>query len=234
MTGFSYTYAPAPFGSVPGGRRKLRHHHFLLITGVALAMPVVVVTAAVVAARPTPQFCRSLCGPSTGPAAVSPGAYVSSAYRYRVGYDTADLQIAAQSPSGVGFSVTGDDPSAVYLDISATRGSDVNAALRQAVGSIDGSTIQDVSELGSIPGAEIGEVPATGVAYQATYVPSGGGQSHPLDVAVMAATRGDLTISALVVGPQDRSSGSAPFFLDGFVAQVFELSITGLAWPGPA
>lgn len=232
MTAVSYPYPAVPAGSVPGARRKLRSHHFLLIAGAALGVLVVVITTIVVLVRPTPAFCHFQCGPNVGPRLLNPNAYVSSDFGYRVPYDGANLQIATRSSSGVDLTVSGADAQQVYLDFSATRGSDVNGAVQQALGGIDTNVIQDMKEVSAIPGAELGEVGATGVAYQGNYVPSGGGQSGPVDVAVMAATQDGVTISAVAVGPQDQSSGSAPFFLDGFAAQEFELSISDLVWPG--
>lgn len=232
MTDVAYRFPVMPAASAPGARRKLRHPQFLLILGAVLGVFVVLITAITVLVRPTPQFCHFSCGPSVGPRLLSSSAYVSSAYGFHVEYNASYLHVANQSSTGVDLVVRGQNPQMMYLDYVATRGSNVSGALQHAIDGIDTNTIQDLREIGILPGAEIGEVAATGFVFQGIYVPSGGGQTAPVDVMVLAVAQNGLTISTLAVGPRDQRNGSAPFFLNPALAQLFDTSLSATVWPG--
>jgi hypothetical protein len=224
------TYHPTlPAGFV---RQKLRHHRFLATVGAVIGLPVVVISAISSLVSPSPQFCQPNCGPSTGPTQISISTYTSSSYGYQVPYDASTLSIASQSATGVDFSVRGADPKESFVDFDAVSGSNPTGAVQQLVNGLDTNTLQGLRQIGAVPGAEIGEMQATGYAYQADYVPPAGGQSAPVDVVVMAATHNNLTIAVLAVGLQDQKGGHAPLYMNQALAQRFELSVTGTAWPG--
>ena len=70
-------------------------------------------------------------------------------------------------------------------------------ALQSDINQLGSNTYQDLQQVSStLPGAEIGGVVGAGEVYDANYVEAGSGHQFPVTVIVMAATEGDLTISA--------------------------------------
>jgi hypothetical protein len=99
------------------------------------------------------------------------------------------------------------------------------------VNNIPTSTFQNMKQLSTvIPGAEIGFVPGSGETFTADYVPPGGGSSRVMSVAVIAATNGAFTVSAVAIGIQDLTSPDLlPF---GFGAgQILDYPLTNTVWP---
>jgi hypothetical protein len=223
----SYSYPVVPAASVPAAQHKLSHSRLVIFGGAALAVLVVLITAIAVSQKPTTTYCHYDCGPDVGPRLLSSTAYQSSQFGYRVEYQSGALKV--EGSSATGLELQGPAGSIVF---SATSGQDVTGAITTALGNINTNVLQDMRSFSSqIPGAEIGEVPAQGQVYTATYVPPNGGQSVPASVAVMAATNGQFTISVLVIGAQDSSSvTNAPFdFADN---QVYDFAISNTVWPG--
>jgi hypothetical protein len=229
MTTASYSYPVVAANSVPGTQHKLRHSRFVLVAAIGFAVLVVGITAITVLTRPTLVGCHFTCGPEVGPRLLSPTAYQSSEFGYRVEYDSGIFSVASQSAAGLslnleqGYGLGG-------MDFTATAGSDVSDALDKVVSGINTNEFQDIREIEPVPGAEIGEVEGVGLAYSATLVPQNGGQSTPVSIVAMAATSNNLTISVLAIGQQDLTQvNNLPIgFADG---QAFDGPVTNTIWP---
>lgn len=215
-------------GSAPAVGPKLRHHHFLSVVGTLLVVIVVAVTASAVLTRVTPQLCHLSCGPDVGPSLAVPSAYTSSQYGYRVEYDSSTFVVSSHGPSSVQLVVP--TSAANLVAFSATAGSNVSGAMSSAIGQLNTNVIQGLQAIGSVPGAEIGLVSGAGEAYSATFVPPNGGQSYPVSVVAMAATRGNLTLSVVAIGQQDLSSvADLPFGLAN--GGLLDGPVTDTIWP---
>jgi hypothetical protein len=225
-----YSYPVVGSAGVPGARRKLGHARLLLVAGSAIAILVIVLTVVLVAARPTTKACHFACGPLTGNRLLSTTAYTSSQFHYRVEYSSDLLQVAQQDATSVTLNAASGDGAVVFI---GSRGGDVSGAIQNAVSGLDSSIFQNLQQVGSIPGAQVGFVQGQGVALAGQFVDPNGGQATPITVMVVAATQNNLTITALGFGSQDNSSPATnPFELNGASAQAFDFALTNTIWPG--
>lgn len=228
MTVATYTYPMVPAHSIPAVRHRLSHRGFVVLAVSVLAVLVIAITAVVVRQSPTVQPCHFSCGPDVGPRLFSPTAYTSSSFGYRVEYDSSEVSVVNQDATGVELAVPSQKENAVVF--TADRGADANGSLEQAVSNLNTDVLQDLQAIGPVPGAEIGLVVGVGEAYRATFVPPDGGRSYPVAVVVMAASQGDLTITAVAVGQQELSSiDLAPFGLPA--GGLLDSIVTDTVWP---
>ena len=162
-----------------------------------------------------------------GPRLLASTYYQSPQFGYRVEYDPSVFKLSNQS--GAGMQLSGG---AGFVVFNATAGQDVTGAITAAAANINTSTFQNMKVLSSvIPGAEIGFVPGSGETFTADFVPPGGGSSQVVSIAVVAATNGTFTLSAIAIGVQDLTSPNLlPF---GFGAgQFLDYPLTNTVWPG--
>ena len=223
----NYSYPVVPSASVPAAQHKLGHARFVIFGALVLGVLVGAITAVTVSLKPSITYCRFSCGPDVGPRLLASTHYQSSQFGYRVEYDTRAFSVSNQTATGMELS--GNYGAMVF---NATAGPDVSGAITKAVNSINTSTFQNMKVLSSvIPGAEIGFVAGTGETFTADYDPPGGGTSRVVSVAVMAATNGTFTLSAIAIGAQDLTSPDLlPFgFADG---QILDYPLTNTVWPG--
>lgn len=221
----AYTYPVVASSAVPAARHKLGKAKLLLVGGLGLAVLVAAISAAATVFLPSVNYCHFNCGPVLGPRLFSTTFYQSSAYGYRVEYNSSEFGIQTRTASEVTFF-----GAAGLLQFSAAHGQDVATAINDAITNLPSSTFQDRKMTTSdIPGAEIGLVLGSGEVYSATYVPPGGGSSFPVAVAVIAATEDNVTITAVGVSDQD-TQGAFPLGIAG--GPEFDFSVTNTLWPG--
>lgn len=224
MTVATYPVAAPTAGTTL--KPRLRTHHFLMAVVGILGLIVVGVTVGAVVSRPTPTTCHFTCGPDVGRQYLSPTAYTSSAFGYRVQYNAKQFTTSNVSRSGVQLNTR--DGSGILI-VSSSAGSDVQSALQTSIDKLNSNVIQDVQAVGQLPGAEIGEVQGVGWAYTGTFVPPNGGQSIPVSVMDVAASHDGVTIGVLAVGPQSLSSVSdLPFGMAN--AQELDQPMTNTLW----
>jgi hypothetical protein len=211
------------------GRLRVSSWAFVLTAGFLLFALVAIITAVVVSQTPTTSYCHFSCGPDIGPRLVDQTAYQSSEFGYRVGYES-PFKLSSQSPSGVKLSADVDN----FMDFSATSGSDVNAALQKAVGSLNTNEFQDLHSITTaVAGAELGYVPGSGEAFSATFVDAGSNFSEPVSVVALAASQANMTISVLAVGSQDMATyQDLPLGLK--YGPFFDFEVSNTVWPGQA
>jgi hypothetical protein len=224
-TGYSYPVVAS--AAVPGARHKLSHTQLLLAAGGAIAVIVVVLSIVLLAAKPSVTPCHFSCGPKTGPRLQDPTAYTSSQFNFRVEYDKGSLSIGSQSASSV--TLQSQDGSAV-LTITGASGSNVSGAVQNVVNGLDTNTYQNLQQIGTLNGAEIGLVQGQGVVYSAQV--NAGGQVIPVVVIVMGATQNNLTITTLSIGAQDQPSDPHFTPYGSSAGQTLDPPITNTIWPG--
>src|SRR5204862_2643371 len=103
-------------------------------------------------------------------------------------------ELASQSATGAEFTT---NAGVIFFDGSS--GTDVDQAVSDGVAGLNTAVVQDLQPVGAIRGAEIGLVPAKGTAYTANFVPQGGGGAFRVGVLVMAATQGNVTVTATMI-----------------------------------
>ena len=224
----NYTYPTMPASWVPAAHRKLGHVGFIFAAVGALAVIVVAISAAAVANKPTTSYCHFFCGPQVGSRLLGQTAYDNSKFGYRVEYESPPFSVGGQNASGVLLAANQSN----FILITAESGGDVAGAIKTALSDLSSNEFQDMQEVSSVvPGAEIGFIPGSGVVYNASLVPAGGGEAQTVVIVCMAASNGNMTLTALAVAPQDLSSVSQlPF---GFAnATLFDFEVSNTIWPG--
>jgi len=226
---YTFTYPVLPSAAVAAAQHKVRPLALGLVAALVLVVAVGAMTAITQIQKPTVNFCQFSCGPESGPRLLSSSAYQSSAFGYRVEYEKAMFAPTDATATGVELVAPFG-----YMRFNASSGSDVNGAITGALAALPSSEFQSLQPLSAnIPGADIGLVLGSGEVDTATFVPPNGGQSIPVSVAVMAATNGQLTISVVVVGEQDKTDVAAlPF--DFAANYYYDFSISNTVWPGQA
>jgi len=222
-----YSYPVVATASVPGAHHKLSHTQLLLAAGGIIAVIVVVLTVVLVAAKPGVTPCHFSCGPKTGPRLTNPDAYTSSQFNFRVEYDKGSLGIGTQNAASV--TLQNQDGSAV-VQITGSSGSNVSGAIQSAISGLDTNTFQNVQQLGTLNGAEIGLVQGQGAVYSAQV--SGGGQAIPIVIIVMSASQNNVTITTVAFGPQDQQSNPQDTPYGMSAGTLLDGPVTNTIWPG--
>jgi hypothetical protein len=113
------------------------------------------------------------------------------------------------------------------LKVQGYKGSPGFAGLvSKEVGNLDPTEFPDVKSAGTIKGAHIGSQQGEGQLYSATlYPPSGGGQGQLVRIALIGATRGDVTVLVTALVPYDQQSGR-------MAAEDVDYALTLFSWPG--
>jgi len=222
-----YDYPVIQSRYVPGNQPHLSHLRMLALAAGAIALLVVVITAIAVLARPITQPCGISCGPHGG-LRIQAASYTNQRFGYTVEYPQNVLTLAGQDQNGAQFQAADGDGE---IDFTATSGSDVSGAVSAAAGNIDTSQFQNMQQIGPVRGAEIGLVLGQGTAYEASFVPpNGGGQSVPVGLVVMAASRGGVTITVTAFSALGTDVKFAPYGLDK--SQLFDFPVTNTLWKG--
>jgi hypothetical protein len=224
----NYTYPAVPTSSVPAAQHKLGHKGFVVVAFASLFVLVVIITAVAVGNKPTTSLCHFSCGPNVGPRLLSSTNYANSQFGYRIEYDP-PFSIESKNAGGVEFGANFG-----FIVFEATSGTNVSGAIQSAISGLNTNTIQDLQQQTStLPGAQVGFVQGEGVAYDANFIPSGGGSSVPVVVMAMAATQGNMTISVLAVGAKEANSAAQlPYgMING---GLFDFEVSNTIWPGQA
>ena len=224
-----YTYPTVPRSEIPGAHHRLSPL-ILVVVGLIVAVVIVGVSLGAASRRPAPHNCHFSCGAFTGPRLVAPNAYTSSQFGFTIEYLPDSTELADQSPTGVEF-----DTDAGVIFFEGAQGTDTDGAVRDGVSNLNTAVIQDLQVVGPVRGAEIGLVPARGIAYTANFVPQGGGGAFRVGVLVMAAAQGGVTVTATMISVyyttnDSRFNNFQPYgMIDG---AKFDYPITSLRFEG--
>jgi hypothetical protein len=224
-----YTYPTVPRAEVPGAHHRLSPF-ILVVVGLIVAAVIVGVSMGAASKRPVPQNCHFSCGAFAGPRLVAPNVYTSSQFGYTIEYLPDSTKLSDQSATGAEFDT---DAGVIFFD--GSQGTDVDGAIREGVSNLNTAVIQDLQAVGPVRGAEIGLVPAKGTAYTANFVPQGGGGAFRVGVLVMAATKGDVTVTTTMISVyyttnDSRFNNFQPYgLIDG---TKFDYPITSLRFAG--
>jgi hypothetical protein len=217
----------APFPGLPTRHvpRKLRDHHVLLYAGGAITVIVIAVTAIASLVRPQTNPCGYYCGPRVDTRLQAPTTYTNSRYGFQIDYPADKLSIADQAGDSVEFH---SKAGPILFQVVSTSSPDT--AVDDAVAALPSASFQDMQQVGPVRGAELGFVPATGRVYTATYVPSDGGGSGEVRVAVIAARQNGVTVVATMFSDYDADVAHAPYGLAG--DSLFDYPISNFRFRG--
>jgi hypothetical protein len=232
----AYGYPLVAAAAIPGATHRLGRNRLLIIGAGALAVVVVIVTAIAVIAKPTTHVCGFFCGPRTGTRLASPSTYQNQQWGYTVEYDKKAFNIANQDANGAAFVAQEAPPFCATqtdgeIDFTAVSGSDVGGAIQKAFNGLNTSVFQGIRSIGSIGGAEIGQMPGQGFAYSASFTPpNGGGQAVMATIAIIGASFNGVTLVATAWSEQATDVSVLPFKLCN--AQLLDNPLSNVIWKG--
>lgn len=192
----AYRYPSAPYP--PRGQYRLGPA--LLAGGLVV---VLIVAAVVVGGIAVSQFasgshstCTSNCSPKFVVPLAEEASYRSASYRFQVNYSSTWTVRSQDSNSIVLGTKLG------YVSVVGSTGSNANQALQSTVSSLPSTQFQDVSAVGPLKGAHIGNQDGIGEVYSASFV--GPSQTAvKVRFAVIAATQRDVTVAIFALNPSD-------------------------------
>ncbi len=194
-------------------------HRRVLVYGSALAVAIGAgfVIAALASPGPPKPRCKShrQCGaPPIAPQVVAPTfpgytPWQSSGLGYSLRYQSGQWQVAQQSADGV--ELQSPDGSSILL-VQGVKSAQASTALHQQISNLQGQLLglaADTNASDVLTGQpEVGLRPGPGGAYTAT-ISSPQGPQAPVDLAVMAAADGDVTVVVTAVAPADNQDQRA-------------------------
>lgn len=217
----AYQYAGAPRARYATGEGKLAP---ALIAGGLVV--VLVVVAVVVGGFAIAQFGsghRAACTTNCAPKIVTPlpeeASFRSTKYNFVVSYSSG-WTVRDQNESGITLGTRIGS-----IEIFGTDGGSPDQVVEFVVAGLPSSKWQDVTKVDSVRGAHIGEEQGAGAVYSANLI-SGSQAAVKVRFAVIAATRGAVTVVVFAVDPAD-SKGSPNGMPDG---QAFDYLCTEFSW----
>ncbi|HET9780380.1 MAG TPA: zinc ribbon domain-containing protein [Candidatus Dormibacteraeota bacterium] len=191
-----YRYPSAP--SPPRGQYRLGP---ALIAGGLVV--VLIVAAVIIGGIAVAQFasgshstCTSNCSPKFVTPLAEEASYRSSAYKFQVNYSS-EWTVRSQDAGSI---VLGTK--AGYVSVAGSSGSNTNQALQNTVSSLPSTQFQDVTVVGPLKGAHVGDQDGIGEIYSASFV--GASQTAvKVRFAVIAAARNGVTVAIFALNPSD-------------------------------
>lgn len=219
----AHMYPPAPPYVAYPTRRQTRLSQAMIAGGLIV---ILLVVGAIVSSIAVSQFvggihstCTSNCGPKFVTPLSEEASYKSTAYGYQVNYSSA-WNVRAKDAGGVTLGTKIGS-----VQIAGSPAADSAAVLQSTVNSLPSSRYQDVTFVGNLKGAHIGDQDGIGSVYSANFV---GASQTAIKVrfAVIVATHGGVTIAVLAIDPADpkNSPNGMP------EGQEFDYLCTEIAW----
>lgn len=205
--------APSPYRLAPA----------FIAGGLVLIIIVVATVVGLLAAAPLAGGSHSTCTSNCSPKLITPlpeeATYHSSAYHFTVNYFS-------------GFTVRSRNDAGIELGthlgtvtVAGASGGQADQALQSTVSGLPSATFQNVTLVGNLKGAHLGDQDGVGAVYSANLF--GSSQTvTKVRFAVIAATRGGVTVVMFAVNPADPKN-----FPNGMPeGQLFDYMCTEFAW----
>jgi hypothetical protein len=195
----AYGYRVAQPGAFPGlGRVKVPRA--MVIGGLVLILVVATVAIswfAVSRAFGTHSTCTTDCGPKLVTPLPESNTFRSITFKYEVDYSSA-WKVRSQDASGVSL---GTRIGFVNI-VGSSSGESLNQLIDHTVSGLASSSWQAVTKVSDLKGAHIGDQDGLGAVYSANLV-SSGATATKVRFAVIAATRGDVSVVIFAVDRAD-------------------------------
>jgi len=144
--------------------------------------------------------CPQIASAPTSSSALAgePYSFTSSQFGFTVEVAAPPWKAESTSAAGGVF-----DTRSGFVDIEGAAGT-LNATqlIQQSLSKLNPQVFPNIQAVGPLHGAHIGTVNAQGELFVSTYVPSSG-QSFPVGIGVMVATRNGVTVRILALTPYD-------------------------------
>ena len=166
--------------------------------------------------------CVQRCGPRDVPPLEQPVTYRSSVFGFEVDYPR---RWSSQRQDGTTL-VLKTALGGQFIVSGQRAGRSDQQLVMEMVGGLSSSRWQDVQALAPIRGAQIGFQSGAGTLYAAIYSPPGGVATRAR-LAVIAATRGDLSVQVMGIDPADTKSSPSGIPED----HAFDYVLSQFRWP---
>ena len=164
---------------------------------------ILIVVAVIVGAFAASQFaggghapCTVNCSPKFVAPLAEEATFRSSTYRFQVNYSSA-WTVRAQDATGVTLGTRVGS-----VQVTGSSGGSPDRALQSTVSGLPSSKWQDVTLVGNLRGAHIGDQDGAGAVYSANLVGSSQ-TATKVRFAVIAATKGGVTVVVFAADPAD-------------------------------
>jgi hypothetical protein len=220
----AYRYPAAPPAAYPP-RGQYRLAPALIAGGLIVVLIVVAVVVGGIAALQFASGNLSTCTSNCSPKFVQPlaeeASFRSATFKFQVNYPAA-WTVRSQDANGL---VLGTK--AGYVAVTGSSGSNTDQVLRSTVSALPSSQFQDVSDIGPLKGAHIGNQDGVGEIYAANFV---GASQTAIKVrfAVIVASQHGVTVSVFALNPSDVKN-----YPNGMPeGQAFDYLCTEFVWGG--
>ncbi len=165
---------------------------FLLILGA-----VIVSLVALTNNTGSHSVCTQNCGPKIGTALPEQATYTSSQFGFQVDYDAS---WTVQSKTAAGVQISTDNGGVVVMGRRA--GTPLDQVISGFASGLPSATYQDVTAVGDIKGAHLGDQNGAGTLYSANFIDS---SSNAIKVrfALIAATKNGVTVLMFAINQAD-------------------------------
>ncbi len=195
----AYGYRVAQPGAFPGfGRAKMPPP--MVIGGIVLILVIATLAIsafAVMRGIGTHSTCTTNCGPKLTTPLPESNTFRSITFKYEVDYSSA-WKVRSQDASAISF---GTRIGSIYI-AGSSSGDSLSQLIQHTVTALPSSSWQGVSKVSDLKGAHIGDQDGQGAIYSANLV-SSGATSTKVRFAVIAATRGDVSVVIFAADPAD-------------------------------
>jgi hypothetical protein len=218
-----YQYPQAPPQAYRAGR-PYRLGPALIAGGLVLILIVVATVVGVIAAAQlttggSHTACKSNCSPKLITPLPEGASYHSTTYHFTVSYFS-QWTVRSQSSSSVELGTK-----LGTVSFTGASGGQANQALESTVSGLPSATFQNVKLVANLKGAHLADQDGVGQVYSANLFGSSQ-TATKIMFAVVAATRGGVTVVMLAVNPADTKD-----FPNGMPeGQLFDYVCTEFAW----
>jgi hypothetical protein len=178
---------------------KLSHMTVIVAALAAIALVATLVTVVAVKVSTSAQGCGFYCGPDVGARLPDSREFVDTKWGFIIDYSATVLSINQPDPSSSSADFIAQDQNGDTVGeilVTAMTATNTSQAVQNALGDFSGNQFQDITEVESVPGAEIGLIPAVGNGYTANLVSTSGSSGNPVGIVIVAATHGNTTLVA--------------------------------------
>ena len=211
---------------------KLSHATVIVAALAAIAIVATLITVFAVRVSTSAQGCGFYCGPDVGSRLPNSRQFTNTKWGFVIDYSGTVLSVNQPAPTSDFADFIAQDQSGNTVGeilVTAMQATNTSQAVKNALGDFSSNQFQDITEVESVPGAEIGLIPAVGNGYTANLVSTSGSSGNPVGIVVVAATHGSTTLVA-EMWCETNTSGDAPFYIA--TDQSFDYVLTNLHFKG--
>jgi len=219
-----YSYPAAPRVTYQS-RRQSTMSMVAIAAGllIVLAIVTVAITAFAVSRftkTPSHPTCTTNCAPKIVTPLPEGASFHSSAFGYTLNYSS---RWKVRSQDGNGIAVSTNVGS---LQVTGMHAGDNGQIMQSTVNALPTGTWQNVTLVTNLKGAHIGDQDGLGAVYSANLI-GANATSTAVRFAVIVATKGDVTVVMVAIGPADpkNSPNGMP------EGQLFDYVCTEFVWP---